>query len=182
MTRDALRQLEQVVWPSQSGRHAWMILDAARDSRIFPMLLECHLEYSCLYSGTLPPLLSMAAPYLVRLEYDYRDTRRFIRGAWGNSWGVLLHCDESMKALRRHLRGLLVVRDPAGQQLLFRYYDPRVLRVYLPTCTTSELRTVFGPVQSFWLEDESKEILITLNLLDGRLVNKEIELDAHDSE
>jgi hypothetical protein len=32
--------------------------------------------------------------------------------------------------------------------LLFRYYDPRVLRVYLPSCRPSELETVFGPVVS----------------------------------
>lgn len=155
-----------------------MILDAARDSRIFPMLLECHLEYSCLYSGTLPPLLSMAAPYLVRLEYDYRDTRRFILHAWGNSWGVFLHCDESSKSLRRHLRELLVVRDAQDQKLLFRYYDPRVLRVYLPTCTPGELRSVFGPVNKFWLEDESSGTLIAFSFTSGQLTTEKIALGA----
>lgn len=181
MTAEALRQLERAVWPAQSGRHAWMILDAARDTRIFPLLLECHLDYSCLYSGTLPPLLSMAAPYLVHLEYEYRDTRRFLRNAWGNHWGILLDCYEGMKIVRRHLRELLIVRDPAGQQMLFRYYDPRVLRTYLPTCTSSELRTVFGPVQRFWLEDESANTLLAFDLVDGSLNTEKIALDAHHS-
>jgi hypothetical protein len=182
MTAEALHQLECVLWPAQSGRHAWMILDAARDTRIFPMLLECHLDYSCLYSGTLPPLLSMAAPYLVHLEYEYRDTRRFLRHAWGNSWGILLDCQESMKSVRRHLRELLLVRDPAGQPLLFRYYDPRVLRIYLPTCTNNELRTVFGPVRRFWLEDQAPDILIAFGLVDRGLSAEKITLDAHHSE
>jgi hypothetical protein len=35
-----------------------------------------------------------------------------------------------------------------------------VLRVYLPTCTTSELRTVFGPIECFWMEADGAEDLI----------------------
>jgi len=46
----------------------------------------------------------------------------------------------------------LVVKDERGNRLVFRYYDPRVLRVYLPTCSPSELRTVFGPIECFWAE------------------------------
>jgi hypothetical protein len=33
--------------------------------------------------------------------------------------------------------------------LIFRYYDPRVLRVYLPTCWPAEVSTFFGPVSAF---------------------------------
>ena len=32
--------------------------------------------------------------------------------------------------LRRHLRRFLLVKDESGRQLYFRYYDPRVLRLY----------------------------------------------------
>jgi len=39
-----------------------MIVDGARTIEIFRMLLECHLEYSCLYSGTLSSDLEIAAP------------------------------------------------------------------------------------------------------------------------
>ncbi len=178
MTNELVNQIERIFWPTQTGRHAWMIVDAARDERIFPMLLECHLEYSCLYSGTLPPLLSMAAPYLVHLEYEYRDTRRFVRRGWGNSWGVFLNCDQSLKILRRHLRELLTVRDFSGQQLLFRFYDPRVLRTYLPTCTSNELHTVFGPVQGFWTEDHVPDTLLAFRFTGQTLVQERIELTS----
>jgi len=124
---------------------------------VFRMVLECHLEYSCLYSGPLSPEMEIAAPYLVQLDYGYRDTHRFIRRAWGDKMGVFLRTDTSLKNLRRHLRQFLVVRDTRGRRLVFRYYDPRVLRVYLPTCTQAELRTVYGPIESFWTESESGE-------------------------
>lgn len=54
--------------------------------------------------------------------------------------------DVTLQLLRRHLRTLLRVRDEAGRTLMFRFYDPRVLRAYLPTCTSSEWQSVFGPV------------------------------------
>ena len=54
--------------------------------------------------------------------------------------------DATLEELRRHFRKFLKVEDPKGKSLIFRYYDPRVLRVYLPTCNAMELQTVFGPV------------------------------------
>jgi hypothetical protein len=156
MTDESLARIEEILWPEGPSQNIWMILDGARSIEIFRMLLACHLEYSCLYSGSLPAELEMAAPYLVQLDHGYRDTHHFIQRAWGNSWGVFLRSDTSLKKLRRHLREFLIVRDERGNRLAFRYYDPRVLRVYLPTCTTSELRTVFGPIECFWTESESR--------------------------
>jgi len=154
MTDQWLSRIEEILWPEGPRQNIWMVLDGARSIEVFRLLLECHLEYSCLYSGTLPPQLEMVAPYLVQLDHGYRDTHRLIQKAWGNNWGVFLRSDTSLKKLRRHLRTFLVVRDSKGKRMLFRYYDPRVLRVYLPTCVTAELQTVFGPIECFWTEGE----------------------------
>jgi hypothetical protein len=155
MTNQSLSCIEENLWPRGERRDIWMIMDGARDRTIFPILLECRLQYSCLYSGFLPPALEIAAPYLVQLEYQDKYTRRILERAWGNSWGIFLKCDLNLDQLRRHLRQFLVVRDPRGSRLVFRYYDPRVLRVYLPTCNREELRAVFGPIERFWMEDET---------------------------
>jgi hypothetical protein len=118
------------------------------------------MNYSCLYAGDLAPALERAAPYLVQLEFESGETRRLIDRAWGHSWGVFLRCDDRMEKVRRHLRQFLRVRDRQGRFLVFRYYDPRVLRIYLPTCTTEELRTVFGPIESFYMEDENPAAVV----------------------
>jgi hypothetical protein len=55
--------------------------------------------------------------------------------------------------LRRHLRRLLQVRTEARETLFFRYYDPRVLRAFLPTCDRAQLAEFFGPIQRFDLEE-----------------------------
>jgi hypothetical protein len=159
MTDQLVSRIEEILWPEGPRQNIWMILDGARSIEIFRMLLACHLEYACLYSGPLSPELEMAAPYLVQLDHGYKDTHQFISRAWGNSWGVFLRSETSLKKLRRHLREFLVVRDERGNRLVFRYYDPRVLRVYLPTCTASELRRVFGPIECFWMESGDPEEL-----------------------
>jgi hypothetical protein len=170
MTPELLNLIEERLWPKGFRRDAWMIVDAARDRRIFGLLLECfYSRHTCLFSGSLAPEMQMVAPYLVSLDYDDRKTWRFIGEAWGNSWGVFLKCDARLETLRRHLRTFLVVRDESGNRMLFRYYDPRILRVYLPTCTGDELHTVFGPIDRFLVENETHDTLLDFCIDKGRL-------------
>jgi hypothetical protein len=150
-------ELQARLWPhgdrpEDDQVHA--IVDGARDPRIFDLLLRTGLEYTCLFAGRLSPSLRAAAPYLVHLAPGVNFTRRFFSEGWGNSWGVLTvaPADVTLPRLRRHLRTLLRVQDEAGRKLLFRFYDPRVLRVYLPTCTGDETRRVFGPIDAFVIE------------------------------
>jgi hypothetical protein len=168
------QEIEEYFWPTGPSRDIWMIVDCARDQkRIFRFLLACHLEQSCLYAGPIAPALEMAAPYLLQLEHDNRDTRELIEMSWGNSWGVFLHSPTSMVNLRRHLRKFLIVQDSEEGPVAFRYYDPRVLRVYLPTCNGEELRTVFGPVETFWAEDwEGANQILEFRHENGALIQK----------
>jgi hypothetical protein len=175
---DWVRALEQRLWPKGFTRDAWMIVDAARDRRIYGMLLSCfYSQHNCLFSGDLSPELEVVAPYLVQLEYDDQKTRQFICEAWGNSWGVFVKCDTRVDTLRRHLRRFLTVRDEAGNRLLFRYYDPRILRVYLPTCTAAELQEVYGPIDHFLMEDETPSTLLDFVVDKKRLVATRLSLD-----
>ena len=60
---------------------------------------------------------------------------------------------------------------------MFRWYDPRVLRVYLPTCTVGELREVFGPARAFLVEDVDPGVLLRYELADdGRLATTRVPL------
>jgi hypothetical protein len=178
MTSQWLKRIESYLWPSGFSRDVWMIVDGARDRRIFWILREFHLEHYCLYAGALPPALEAAAPYLVQLDHDDEDTRRFLGHAWGNSWGVFLECDAHQNTLRQHLRGFLMVRDPTGNRLVFRYYDPRVLRIYLPTCNEEELTRLFGPIGCFWTEGKASRNMLEFQFSRGRLVQRTLSLET----
>ncbi|MBI5255922.1 MAG: DUF4123 domain-containing protein [Burkholderiales bacterium] len=145
------------LWPQgdrPQDTQVHLIVDAARDARIYPLLQQTGLERCCLFAGPLAPELRAAAPYLVHLAPDAHFTRQFFTQGWGHGWGVLTLAppDVTLPLLRRHLRSLLRVRDEAGRWLMFRFFDPRVLGVYLPTCTGEEAARVFGPIHRFGLE------------------------------
>jgi hypothetical protein len=141
------------------ARHIYMLADGARDERVVAELDASGLPVRCLFDGKLHPALAAAAPYIVELDVDAPATLGLLSRAWGQAWGLFVTASVPLEALRRHFRRFLRVADEGGRQLLFRYYDPRVLRVYLPTCTVTELEVVFGPVASFLVEDDDGRAL-----------------------
>jgi hypothetical protein len=126
-------------------------------------------EFACLYRGELAPDLAEVAPYLVRLEPETEFADWLVSEGWGKHWGVFALAHATLREMRQHFRSFLTVYDPEGKPLLFRYYDPRVLRVYLPTCDARELETVFGPVGAYLLEGEDPNELLRFELSSGAL-------------
>lgn len=142
------------LWPdgdSITRPQVFAVIDGARDARVVPMLRTTGLEHVCLFAGNLSPSLLAVAPWLVRLSPQARLTRELCAEGWDDHWFVLARtrADVTLQQLQRHLRTVLRVQDEAGRYLMFRFYDPRVLRVYLPTCTRAEADTVFGPVSEW---------------------------------
>lgn len=158
--------LNKWLWPKGPRGDIWAIVDAAQDPKVYWALVDSYLNSSCLFAGSLPKEIEMVAPYLVQLDADDKFTE-FLSNQWGKGACVYLQCDTSMKVLRHHLRKFLTVHDPAGRRLLFRYYDPHVLRVFLPPCNTEELKTVFGPVQAYWTESDDPNVILQFQF-DGR--------------
>ena len=74
-----------------------------------------------------------------------------------------------------------MAKSRSGRILIFRYYDPRVLRVYLPTCRLDELQTVFGPVTSYLVESENGDGLIEFAFDGIQLRERRISLEGHDN-
>lgn len=127
------------------------MLDGARDPRVARLNVGTAPVW-CLYRGRLPAGLGDMAPHLLHLRrgHDFADT--FFRVGWGKAWGILLGTDATQPVLYRHLRTLLLMRTEDRKTLVFRYYDPRILRNYLPTCNPQELDRFFGPVSTLALE------------------------------
>jgi hypothetical protein len=159
------------LWPS--GFRRWVkvcaVLDGARDPRIFRAVDATALDKSCLYAGRLPLVIQEVAPYLVVLEREDQFTRFLLEEGWGNSWGIFLRTESPLPTVRRHFRTFLKVKDESGRNLVFRWYDPRVMRVYLPTCLPDELRAVFGPVDNFYMEGKVPSTLLDFRFQAGKL-------------
>jgi Domain of unknown function (DUF4123) len=164
------------VFAEEAARAPGTQLDGARDSRVHRRVLDGRFAHSCLYAGKLPPELIEVAPYLVRLEPEHPLAMALLAEAWGNSWGIFLRARPGLEPLRKHFRRFLKVRDEQGKSLVFRYYDPRVLRVYLPTCTAVELDFLFGDVLQLYAESERGDALLAYSREGGQLTRRTLPL------
>jgi hypothetical protein len=157
------RDLNRFLFPAEErpSMKTWAVLDCAQDEDIYGAILQSSNERDCLFAGHLAPELEVAAPHVVCLDEDDRLTRFLLDQGWGRAWGIYLRSDAPGSALRRHLRTFLRVTGPGGAPMLFRYYDPRVLALYLPTCHPNELNSVFGSVvHTFLCEAKQGQALL----------------------
>jgi hypothetical protein len=116
---------------------------------------EPSLEVECLLRGTLEPDMKQVAPYLVKLEPESEFAEWVVGSGWGRHWGTFATSRQGFRALRDHLCQLMIIYRRDGTPLYFRYYDPRVIRTFLPTCTPVQLKQMFGPVDAFMAESDT---------------------------
>lgn len=153
----------------------YAILDAALVPDLPLRLFKADLPNYCLFEGDLDADMINVAPYLVYLPPDDKFTDWVFAEGLGNKWGIFVHSRASMIEMRRHFRGLVNVITEDGQPLKFRYYAPRVLRTFLPTCNAGELATFFGRTDAIFVEDDTGEKVLKYELDNNRL--KKTDLD-----
>ena len=135
--------------------NAYAVLDGASNPALLDHLYAAERpEFACLYRGELEPDLAECAPYLVRVEADLPFTQWVIGNCLGQNWGIFALSRADLQAMLQHLRKHNMVYDPDNRPLLFRYYDPRVLREFLPICDDGQATQFFGPVEAFFAEAE----------------------------
>lgn len=172
--------LKRVLWPDGDDvpSQIYTILDGARDPAIYRRLEAESVDRRCLFRGTLSPALAAAAPYLVWLTPWSAFTDWLIGEGWGRSWGIFINARGDIDRLRGHFRGMTRVKLENGRNAFFRFYDPRTLRVYLPTCNPDELDYVFGPVRSYFAESADGNALESFVRHDDRLAATRLDLAA----
>ncbi len=150
------------------------VLDGSSVPDLPTRLYESRLPNHCLFQGDLDPDLAHVAPYLVFLPPNHEFTEWVFSEGFGDDWGVFIHSHHSLIEMRRHFRSLTNVYGKNGSSMIFRFYDPRVLRQYLPTCTPDELQEFFGGVERIFAETEEGDGLISFELENNVLKQTEL--------
>jgi hypothetical protein len=159
------------LWQEAGDMPAYVILDGAQNQTLLGSLhADNSPPWRCLFTGQLEPDMAVVAPYLVELEQSSAFTRRLLAEGWGQNWGVFLTSQLALPALWRHVRQQVHVYGPDLESLFFRFYDPRVMRNYLPTCSPSQVSEFFGPVDFYIAEDDDPSLAHAWSLADGELV------------
>lgn len=132
------------------------LAEAARDRSDFTRW------HGTLMRGPLAPFVQHVAPHLVEIDIDTSYVDAWA-GSLGQAAGILLISSAAPAELIAHLRTLFVVTDDGGEQYSFRFYDPRVTRLFLPTCDETQVREFFGPVRLVIVESTQRGTLLVYN-------------------
>jgi hypothetical protein len=174
-TEQIIPTLEKLLF-AEEGLRVYAVLDGASMPNLLGSLYTHEPEFVCLYRGELEPDMAEVAPYLVWLDPDTDFPWWLLAKGWGKHWGVLVQSRADIRTLRRHFRTFLIVYDSTGKPMYFRWYDPRVLPVYLPTCSEEELARMFGPIDAYVIETEGATKVLRLRNAAGTLQTEKLSL------
>ena len=96
-----------------------------------------------------------SVPHLVQV--DPATLEWMVAKFWQQPWGIFALAQSDLEHIRLHFRRFLLVQLPNGESRYFRFYDPRVLSMYLQHCMTWELQKFFGPVRGFAISNPDNE-------------------------
>lgn len=148
----------------------YVILDAARDYMRVGMARTVSPEFDCLFAGEKGERLDHVAPHLFACDPLGIIAHSALSGLEPGDVGLLLESGVEFTLLRKHLRRFLfVLRERDRRRVYFRYYDPKVLRAFLPVCTPDELRRFFGPITAIHCQGEAAGEVVSFRLEDGKL-------------
>lgn len=142
-----------------STKKLYAVVDPAREERLLVLLREAVDRSQSLYEGTQGLAMAEVAPYLVEIEPNSLLLAHLVMEGWSKRWGIYIVSDDPFIALRRHFRRILMIEDEKGQALYFRFYDPRVIGAFLPTCTDQQRGAVFGDIDAFLIEGPRGELV-----------------------
>jgi len=140
--------------------HLYAIVDAARTPRIAELLRESVQQSRSLFDGVKGKSLDEVAPYVVKLDGPAPVLDSLVMEGWSLRWGIYFTSQLPLNDVRRHFRRFLMVEDDdSGEKFYFKFYDPFVLRAFLPSCAPRQRSDFFGDVESFLFEGKHGELL-----------------------
>jgi len=159
------------------ARNKYVLLDAARMEQLIADAKIMNPEHDSLYRGQTEEELAGVAPYIFTLPERSEFLSWIYANSYGRSCGVIFTTGINLEESWYHFRRFLLVKTEDGQELYFRFYDPRVLKIFLPTCDKDQILEFFGPVQHFIVEGDSKEEAIEFSQINGELKQRIIPVE-----
>jgi len=127
-------------------------------------------QAQCLYQGRLDPQVARHCPHLVELAPRDPLTVLWSRQGWGDAWGLWLESAAGFRSVWRRLRHFTQAVLPDGSgPVLFRFWDPRVMRVYMPLVEADQLPEWFKDIDAYMVETEDGQGTLRWNLEGGAL-------------
>lgn len=138
----------------------YALLDACDEPLVWPKINSLEsANVASLYSGPAGRDLYEIAPYLAVADQALIDW--IVENLFDRPWGYFVVADGSitLPELRKHFRRFMMATGPQGKDLYFRFYDPRVVTVFVNSFSVEAVGRFFGPLRSILLFDEDGQLL-----------------------
>jgi Domain of unknown function (DUF4123) len=181
MTQTVQRQLEDAICePLPYPCDVYAILDGAVVKQLPDAFEAMNVRHACLFRGESDPLVLTRAPWLVRVEPQSPALDWMLREGWGRHWGMFAAVprDTKFDAVLEHFRQFVQVRLPDGRIVFFRFYDPRVQRLFVPSCDAAQAAQIFGLPLAWMCESDGGAALIICTEKDGAVQRTERVLSS----
>lgn len=132
--------------------NSYAVIDGAACPELRFKIYDWEPQSVCLWSGELEPDLQEVAPYMVLLDRDSSFTNWLISQGWNNNWNIYINSALEFKAFKKQIRKLLRVKSPEGKNMVFRFYDPRVLDVFLTGLESEQTEEFFQGINTIYYQ------------------------------
>lgn len=157
----------------QPFRRTYAIVDASRQPMVIPAALDAFASsVRCLFSGSALREFGDNAAWVVEIDSTEGTLRWLLEQGFNKRWAIFANSLLEIEPFVRHLKKFTVAEGDGGRTFFFRFYDPHVLRQYLPAFDERQVRLFFREIEDVFFEDTSgRHRLLKYNLADdGRLM------------
>ncbi|MCW8090317.1 DUF4123 domain-containing protein [Alteromonas sp. ASW11-130] len=175
LNNDQVKHVQSILF-AEEEHNVYAVVDGAACPELRFKLYDWQPISSCLWSGDLEPDIEEVAPYMVKLEKGADITEWLIKEGWGNHWNIFVSSILNPKEFRKQIRKLQLARSPEGKTLFFRFYDPRVLEIFLPSSDAQQRVDVFMKIERFYFPSSEMNSLLCVSNNDTK---DEIEITHH---
>lgn len=145
--------------PNLQGKGEFFILvDGAKVDSLPLHIYQDELAAECdaLYRRTELESLVEISPWLVKTEFDGAISSKCFMDWAHDGVAIAITSDAGFNVLIEHFRSLLIAQTTTGEDAIFRFYDPEILRSLLSAGHSSDdIRRLLGPCSSIAIQDRS---------------------------
>lgn len=176
--RSLLDAWKSVSERSGGGRHLYAVIDCGRDPMIIPPMIEAMAASSeCLFRGKARENLGDQAPWAVAVDPNEDLLDWLVEDGFGRRWASFAVSPLGIRDFVSHLRRFTMVEDEAGTLHYFRFYDPQVLRQYLPAFDPDQTARFFRGVDAWLVENSLRfDELLEFTPAGGRTVRRALAI------
>lgn len=133
----------------------FILIDGAKVRDLPAHIYNAELSPVCdaLYRGTELAPLSEVSPWLVKAKPDDAVAKMCFVDWAHQGAAIALFSDEGFDELIEHLRSLLMASISGGDDFIFRFYDPEILRCLLLIDDKDDAARLMGPCKAIALQN-----------------------------